>query len=165
MCKLCNITNEPYSPKRPQLVQERVLKFIQASIDYLGEVPCNTCVNNYRSLVARDVMNEDTYILKKLYRIYINNTEEYKKELAREITNKNRKRTKRTTILGIRKIVLVNGDISYYPEVHTKGKKISLGSFTNINEALKVKIQYMKENNCTNGLKRLENNLKRITND
>ena len=163
MCKLCNTNSQPSKPKYSKYFDN--LEIVK---QYIGTYPCVKCTNLirvwYRTI--KDSTQIDQYILFKLFRVYAlaNFTKE---QLAKRKSKQAMRGHQSQSVLpGIKQIINKSTGNMSYAVHHSIGpdKKLSIGTYPTLTEALQVKVNYMQQNGCKRGLTQLSNKLKELTN-
>ena len=163
MCKLCN-TNSP-----PAYVNSiKYADKLEVVKQYIGTYPCIKCTNQIMtwSRATNDSTQIDQYILFKLFRIYAlaNFTKE---QLAkRKSYNTVKSHHKQAALPGIRQVLTKStGNVKYSVRHRVnQQQQVTIGTYPTLSEALQVKVNYMQQNGCKQGLTQLSNKLKELTN-
>ena len=163
MCKLCNTNSPPVVSK--SVIYADKLEVVK---QYIGTYPCIKCTHQIMtwSRATNDSTQIDQYILFKLFRIYAlaNFTKE---QLAkRKSYNTVKSHHKQAALPGIRQIITKStGNVKYLVRHRVnQQQQIHLGTYPTLSEALQVKVNYMQQNGCKQGLTQLSNKLKELTN-
>ena len=163
MCKLCNTNSPPVISK--SVIYADKLEVVK---QYIGTYPCIKCTHQIMtwSRATNDSTQIDQYILFKLFRVYAlaNFTKE---QLAkRKSYNTVKSHHKQAALPGIRQIITKSiGNVRYIVRHRVnQQQQIHLGTYSTLSEALQVKVNYMQQNGCKQGLTQLSNKLKELTN-
>ena len=163
MCKLCNTNSPPVISK--SVIYADKLEVVK---QYIGTYPCIKCTHQIMtwSRATNDSTQIDQYILFKLFRTYAlaNYTKE---ELAkRKSYNTVKAHHKQAALPGIRQIITKStGNVKYLVRHRfNKDQQVTIGTYPTLSEALQVKVNYMQQNGCKQGLIQLSNKLKELTN-
>ena len=163
MCKLCNTNSPPASVNSIKYADK--LEIIK---QYIGTYPCIKCTNQIMTWTraTNDSTQIDQYILFKLFRMYAlaNFTKE---QLAkRKSYNTVKSHHKQAALPGIRQIITKStGNVTYLVRHRANPQQqLNLGTYSTLSEALQVKVNYMQQNGCKQGLTQLSNKLKELTN-
>jgi len=163
MCKLCNTNSPPASVNSPKYADK--LEIVK---QYIGTYPCIKCTHQLMtwSRATNTPTQFDKYILFKLFRAYAlaNFTKE---QLAkRKSSNIVASHHKQAVLPGIRQIITKStGNVRYLVRHRlSKEQQVTIGTYSTLSKALQVKINYMQQNGCKQGLTQLSNKLKELTN-
>ena len=163
MCKLCNTNSPPVVSK--SVIYADKLEVVK---QYIGTYPCIKCTHQIMtwSRATNDLTQIDQYILFKLFRVYAlaNFTKE---QLAkRKSYNTVAAHHKQAALPGIRQIITKStGNVKYLVRHRfNKEQQVTIGTYQTLSEALQVKVNYMQQNGCKQGLTQLSNKLKELTN-
>ena len=163
MCKLCNTNSPPVISK--SVIYADKLEVVK---QYIGTYPCTKCTHQIMtwSRTTNDSTQFDQYILFKLFRVYAlaNFTKE---QLAkRKSYNVIASHHRQAALPGIRQIITKStGNVTYLVRHRANPQQqLNLGTYSTLSEALQVKVNYMQQNGCKQGLTQLSNKLKELTN-
>lgn len=163
MCKLCNTNSPPASVNSLKYADK-----LEVVKQYIGTYPCIKCTRHLMtwSRTTNDSTQIDQYILFKLFRVYAlaNFTKE---QLAkRKSYNTVKSHHKQAALPGIRQIITKStGNVKYLVRHRVnQQQQLNLGTYPTLSEALQVKVNYMQQNGCKQGLTQLSNKLKELTN-
>ena len=150
MCKLCNSDSPPIlSSKQPINIIAK---------DYIGTFPCAVCAQAlYKTQRYNPNKSLDDIIITKLYNRYraFNYVQLFNSKLQAESGS---------SILGIQPIFhRGTGTMSYKSSVNTTTRRVYLGIYQTLTEALEVKIKYLKEHGHTKSITNLTNKLKELS--
>ena len=163
MCKLCNTNSPPASVNSTKYADK--LEIVK---QYIGTYPCKQCTNQLMtwSRATNNPTQFDQYILFKLFRVYVL-TNFTKEQLAeRKAYSVRLTQHKKAVLPGIRQVSnKVSGSITYQVRHRINlEQQLNLGTYPTLSEALQVKVNYMQQNGCKQGLTQLSNKLKELTN-
>ena len=163
MCKLCNTNSPPASVK--SVIYADKLEVVK---QYIGTYPCIKCTHQIMtwSRATNDSTQIDQYILFKLFRMYAL-ADFTKEQLAkRKAYSVRLTQHKKAVLPGIRQVFnKVSGHVAYIVRHRTGPEhQLNLGTYPTLSEALQVKVNYMQQNGCKQGLTQLSNKLKELTN-
>ena len=163
MCKLCNTNSPPASVNSIKYADK-----LEVVKQYIGTYPCKQCTHQIMtwSRATNDSTQFDQYILFKLFRMYAlaNFTKE---QLAKRKSYSVRlTQHKKAVLPGIRQVSNKDsGHVAYLVRHRVSlEQQINLGTYSTLSEALQVKVNYMQQNGCKQGLTQLSNKLKELTN-
>lgn len=150
MCKLCNSDSPP-------IRSTKVLINIIAK-DYIGTFPCAICAQAlFKTQRYNPNKSLDDIIITKLYN-------KYRAFNHVQLSNSKLQAESGSSILGIQPIFHRGTETTVYKaSVHTATRRVYLGLYPTLIEALEVKFNYLQEHGHTKSITNLTNKLKEFT--